>query len=221
MLAKQLVSDTIPAVTESDSIRRIAERMTALKIKHLPVLHLDEYSGLISEKDIFQVDQPDQELGVCSVNLLSISVLENQHVYEVIDLIARYGLTILPVVNASMQYTGSITLMSLVANLNLLTGAGQPGAILVLSLSVRDYSPTLLARIIEDNQAKMISLYVVPDSNGQDLTVTIKVNTQETSSMVRSFERYGYTVQSSFLTNSQMDDFYRARYEEFMKYMNI
>ena len=79
----------------------------------------------------------------------------------------------------------------------------------------------MLSRIIEDNQAKMISMYVIPDPNGRELLVTIKVNTQETSSMIRAFDRYGYTVKSYFQANSQLDDFYRSRYEEFMKYMNI
>jgi hypothetical protein len=152
---------------------------------------------------------------------LAVSVIENQHIYEVIDLVSRYGLTLLPVVTSAKDYNGSITLLSLVKNFSKLTAAGQPGAILVLSLALQDYSPTLLSRIIEDNNAKIISLYVIPDPNGRELTVTVKVNTQETSSMMRSFDRYGYTVKSYFLANSQLDDFYRSRYEELMKYMNI
>lgn len=221
MLAQELVSDLIPAVTTSYSIRRITEQMAALKVAHLPVVDHKEYLGLLSDKDLIGFANPDQQLGAHQVDFLAISAIENQHVYEVIDLMARYGLTLLPVVTATKEYLGCITLLSLVKNFSLLTAAGQPGAILVLSLAVQDYSPTLLSRIIEDNNAKMISLYVIPDSNGRELTVTIKVNTQETSLMMRSFDRYGYLVKFSFLANSQLDDFYRSRYEEFMKYMNI
>ncbi|TSA36535.1 MAG: CBS domain-containing protein [Porphyromonadaceae bacterium] len=221
MLAQDLVSNLISAVTGSDTASQVLDRMVKFRVSHLPVIDQTEYLGLISEKDIREFTDPGQLIGTQVINLLAVSVIENQHVYEVIDLVSRYELTLLPVLTPAKEYAGSITLPSLVRNFSMLTAAGQPGAILVLSLALQDYSPTMLSRIIEDNNAKMISLYVIPDPNGRELTVTIKVNTQETSSLMRSFDRYGYTVKSYFLANSQLDDFYRSRYEEFMKYMNI
>lgn len=221
MLAKDLVSTLIPSVTGSDTVRQVIQRMVEFRVSHLPVVDQADYLGLISEKDIREFTDPDQLIVTQLINLLAVSVNENQHVYEVIDLVSRFELTLLPVITSGKEYTGCITLPSLVRNFSLLTAAGQPGAILVLSLAMQDYSSTMLSKIIEDNNAKIMSLYVIPDSNGRELTVTIKVNTQETSSMIRSFDRYGYTVKSFFLANSQMEDFYRSRYEEFMKYMNI
>lgn len=220
MLAKDLVSTLIPSVTGSDTVRQIIQWMAEFRVSHLPVVDQADYLGLISEKDISEFTDPDQLIVTQLINLLAVSVNENQHVYEVIDLVSRYELTLLPVITSGKKYTGCITLPSLVRNFSLLAAAGQPGAILVLSLAMQDYSSTMLSKIIEDNHAKIMSLYVIPDPNGRELTVTIKVNTQETSSMIRSFDRYGYTVKSYFLANSQMEDFYRSRYEEFMKYMN-
>jgi predicted transcriptional regulator len=221
MLAKDLVSTLIPSVTGSDTVRQVIQRMAEFRVSHLPVVDQENYLGLISEKDIREFTDPDQLIVIQLINLLAVSVNENQHVYEVIDLVSRYELTLLPVITSGKEYAGCITLPSLVKSFSLLTAAGQPGAILVLSLAMQDYSSTMLSKIIEDNHAKIMSLYVIPDPNGRELTVTIKVNTQETSSMIRSFDRYGYAVKSYFLANSQMEDFYRSRYEEFMKYMNI
>lgn len=221
MLALDLVSDLIPAVTLSDTVGQAFERMVEFKVSHLPVVDQAEYVGLLSANDIREVAAPGQLIGAHSTRLLAVSALAEQHLFEVIDLVSRYGLTLLPVLSTEKEYKGSITLPALVKSFSLLTAAGQPGALLVLTMAVQDYAPTLLSRIIEDNNAKMISLYVTSDSNGRDLTVTIKVNTQETSSMMRSFDRYGYMVRSSFMGDSQLDDFYRSRYEEFMKYMNI
>lgn len=221
MLAKDLVSVQIPAITGSDTVRQVLNRMIEFKVSHLPVVNQAEYLGLLAEKDIPEDLDPDGLLGSQSIQFLAVSVTENQHVYEVIDLMSRHELTLLPVLTTGKEYSGNITLPAMVRNFSLMTAAGQPGAILVLSLASQDYSPTLLSRIIEDNNAKIISLFVVPDANGRDLTVTLKVNTEETSSMMRSFDRYGYSVKSFFLDNNQLDDFYRSRYEEFMKYMNI
>jgi acetoin utilization protein AcuB len=221
MLAKELITFSIPTVSESDTVSHVLDLMAKLKIAHLPVINYSGYAGLLSELELLDFKDSPEHNGWQSLNLLPVSVFENQHVFEVIDVFARFNVTILPVLSGSKDYVGCITLPSLVRSINLITAAGQPGAILVLSLSPQDYSPTIISRIIEENSAKMISLYAVPDSNGRELIVTIKINSQETSSIVRSFDRYGYAVRSYFLANSQLDDFYRSRYEEFMKYMNI
>jgi len=221
MLALDLVSTLIPAVTASDPVSQIVDCMQVFRVAHLPVVDSSVYLGLISEKDIRESGDPGQMLNERLPNLLLVSVVENQHIYEVIDLVSRYELTLLPVLSKEKEYRGCITLPALVKHFSMLTAAGQPGAILILSMAIQDYSPTMLSRIIEDNHAKMISLYVVADPNGRELTVTIKVNTEETSSMIRAFDRYGYTVKSYFLANSELEDFYRSRYEEFMNYMNI
>lgn len=221
MLAQELLSDLIPVTTAKETVGHIKEHMAEFRVAHLPVADESGYLGLISETDLSTIVDQSRTVDTLPIQLLKVSVFDNQHIYEVIELMARYELTLLPVLSVSNDYLGSILLPALVRRFNLLTAAGQPGAILVLSLAPQDYSPTILSRIIEENNAKMISLYTVPDQNGRELMVTIKVNTLETSSIIRTFDRYGYSVKSYYLANSQLDDFYRSRYEEFMKYMNI
>ncbi len=221
MLAKDLISDLIPTVTGFDTVRKVMEKMMEFKVAHLPVVDQSAYLGLITEQEVSELPDQNQVLSSGTINLKAIFVFENQHFYEVLDVFAREELTLLPVLSSAKQYIGCITLPILVRNFSIATAAGQPGAILLLSMAMPDYSPTILSKIIEDNSAKIISLYVVQDPNGREITVTLKVNTQETSSIMRSFDRYGYTVKSHFLANSQLDDFYRSRYEEFMNYMNI
>lgn len=221
MLAKDLVSDVIPAVKDSDTVKLALDLMNEFRVSHLPVVGPSGYAGLLSESELRDLNDETRQLDLEKMNCLNLSVLENQHIYEVIDVIARWGLTLLPVITPTMEYRGSILLPALVSIFSTLTAAGQPGAILVIGLSPLDYSPNILARIIEENNAKIMSMYAVPDPDGRNLSVTIKVNTQETSSIMRSMDRYGYSVRSYYMADSQLDDFYRSRYEEFMKYMNI
>jgi len=221
MLAHDMVSNLIPAVTASDTVGQVVLWMSEFKVDHLPVVDQGTYVGLLTENNLREIADPAQLIGTVATDFLTVSVQENQHIYEVIDLISRYKLTLLPVLDMHKDYLGSITLESLVWSFDQITAAGQPGAILVLSLAPQDYSPTMISRILEDNLAKMISLYAIPDQDSQHLKVTIKVNTQEISSIIRSFDRYGYVVRSYYMANSEIDEFYRARYEEFMKYMNI
>jgi acetoin utilization protein AcuB len=221
MLAKELMNENIEAALPSDSVGVVRNRMASLKVSHLPLADEGRYVALISENGMQEMSdrEPVSREGV--PGWTPVSVRSGQHIYEVIDLMARHTLTLLPVVDQNDLYLGSITLPPLVAKLSLLTAAGQPGAILVLTLAPQDYSPALLSRIIEENHANILSLYAVPNPGGNKMEVTIKVNSQETTSIIRSFERYGYAIRSYFLTNNLLDDFYRSRYDEFMKYMNI
>jgi len=221
MQAKELASANIPVVTLTDSVVQVLEHMTRLKVSHLPVVSQSDYLGLVLEKDLTAVADPHACLDSKDVHLLSLSVLETQHFFEIIDLVSSYELTLVPVLTKERQYAGCITMQSIVKHLSDLVAAGQPGAILELDLSLQDYSPTLISRIVEDNNAKIINLLASSNPDGRTLMVTIKVNTEETSSIIRSFDRYGLSVRSSYLANSKLDDFYRSRFEEFMKYMNM
>lgn len=221
MQAKELASANIPLVTLTDTVAQVLERMAQWKVAHLPVVNQSEYLGLVLEKDLVSVSNVHESVDSKDVHLLSISVLETQHLFEVVDMASSYALTLVPVLTADRQYVGCITIQSIIKNISDLIAAGQPGAILELDLSLPDYSPTLISRIVEDNNAKIINLLTTTNPDGRTITVTIKVNTEETSSIIRSFDRYGFSVRSSFLANSKLDDFYRSRFEEFMKYMNI
>ena len=136
MLAKDFVSDLIPAVTVMESANQVVRRMCEFKVSHLPVLEGADYLGLISEKDIRNLADQNQLIGANSVRFSETSVMESQHIYEVIDTISRHDLTVLPVLTSGKKYLGCITLPALVKAFSLLCAAGQPGAILVLSLGL-------------------------------------------------------------------------------------
>jgi CBS domain-containing protein len=221
MLAADLITDTIAAVSETDTVQAVLNRMSTLLVSQLPVSIESRYAGLVTRQEIETAVLTDETVGSSKVAYLPVSVSGTQHIYEVIDAVSRHNLSLLPVVTESGEYQGSILLPGLLKQVGTITSAGEHGAIMVLLLALQDYSPAMLARIIEENNAKIISLFAVPDPNGKDITVTIKINTQETSSIIRTFDRYGFPVKTHFLADNQLDDFYRTRYEEFMNYMNI
>ena len=79
---------------------------------------------------------------------------------------------------------------------------------------------TEMSRIVEENNARILSSNVVslPDSN--QIQVTIKTNKKDVSSIIRSFERYDYNLINKFLEDEELDELYRDKYEEFMRYLN-
>jgi CBS domain-containing protein len=221
MIARELMSDLIPVVTGNESASMVAGWMDLYRVTHLPVGNEAGFLGLVTEAEILNL--PDQEMPVSGriSNLVNAYIIEDQHIYEAIEEFVSHRLTLLPVVDKAKKYMGSITLPDLVSAFSMLTSAGQPGAILEIGMPVRDYTLSTLSRIVEENNARILSLYTstVPDQAA--LKVTMKINTPEIRSITRSLERYGYTVGAYFMDNEELDDFYRERYEELMKYMNL
>ena len=97
----------------------------------------------------------------------------------------------------------------------------QPGGIIVLELIERDYSLSQIAQIVESNNIKVLSMYITSPPESTKLEVTLKVNTGDLVSVIRTFERYNYEVKTWVTTNDSMDRFYSERFDLLMKYLNI
>lgn len=220
MLAKELISDVVPAVKTSDSGAQVLSWMDHFKISHMPIVNNSDFLGLISDSDIYSLDDPEEAIGNHSLSLFSPFVDANQHFYQVVELANRLKLTVIPVLESGKEYLGVITLQALIEKFAHIISADQPGAILVLNMATHDYSLIEIARIIEENNARILSSNVVSIKDTNQVEVTVKTNTSDITSIVRSFERYDYDVQAKFLEDQELDDMYRNRYEEFMRYLN-
>jgi len=221
MLAKELISDIIPHLKTSDSGIKALIWMEIFKVSHLPIVNHDEFLGLISDTDIYNLNEADQSIGAHPLSLIRPYVNRNQHIYEVFSLVSKLNLSIVPVLNEQNHYVGCITLQDLAVNFAKFVGANEPGAIIILELNIHDYLLTEIAQIVESNDSKIISLYVSTFKNSTKLNVTLKLNTSNLSSIIQTFERYNYTIMASFLEDEELEHFYDDRFESFMNYLDI
>lgn len=221
MLAKDLISDTIPALHTSDTARIALNWMEIFRISHLPIVNNKELLGLISDVDIYDMNSPEEPVGNHNLSLANPFVYENQHIYEVIEVVSRLKLTVIPVLNDDKEFLGLINLNDLIHNFSSLMAIQNPGGIIILELNVNDYSLSEIAQIIETNDAKILSLYVASHPDTMKLNITIKINKTDITSILQTFERYNYNVKATFMENNHLDDLYKDRYDSFMKFLDI
>ena len=221
MVAKNLISEVVPSLRTSDSGQTALNWMEIFRISHLPIVNNLDFLGLISDSDIYDMNQPEEPIGNHSLTLLKPYVTAEQHLFEVIGLASRLKLTVVPVLDDKNHYKGVITTTDLVRYLAGISSMDQSGGIIVLELIERDYSLSQIAQIVEGNNVKVLSMYVTSPPDSTRLEVTIKVNTNELASVLRTFERYNYDVKSWITADDSMDRFYAERFDLLMKYMNI
>lgn len=221
MLAKDLISEVVPSLRTSDTGQTALNWMEIFRISHLPIVNNQDFLGLISDVDIYDMNQPDEAIGNHTLTLFKPYVTTEQHLFEVIGLASRLKLTVIPVLDTKNHYKGVITTSDLVRYIAGISSFDQPGGIIVLELTERDYSLSQIAQIIESNNVKVMSMYITSPPDSTRMEVTIKVNTVELASVIRTFERYSYDVKTWITTTDSMDQFYSERFDLLMKYLNM
>jgi acetoin utilization protein AcuB len=221
MVAKDLISEVIPSLKTSDLGQTALNWMEVFRVSHLPVVNNQEFLGLISDTDIYDMNKPDEPIGNHALTLYKPYVTTEQHIFEVIGLASRLKLSVVPVLDSKKHYKGVITSSDLIRHIAGISSIDQPGGIIVLEMPERDYSLTQIAQIVEGNNVKVLSLYVTSSPESTRLEVTLKVNTSDLVSIIRTFERYNYDVKTWVSDNDSMDRFYSERLDQLMKYLNI
>lgn len=219
MIAKELISNEVLPLLPDDTVAQALSMMSVYHVKHLPVVSNQILLGILSEEDATN-HHPDTAIRDVKVSNIYSFVNIGDHVFEVLGKLAENKTTIIPVVDKDEKYIGIITQEDLINYYASSFSFKEPGAIIVIQTTKRGYTLSEIARIIElENNSVLLSFITeVPDS--QAIFLTIKVNTQEVSSVISALERYDYNVKASFTEEEYLDDL-QDRYDQLMNYLNV
>lgn len=221
MIAKDLISEIVPALKTSDTGTQALQWMEIARVSHLPIVNDKEFLGLISDNDIYDLNSPNEPIGNHPLSLTTPFVFIGQHIFEIAEKVSRFNLTVIPVLNEKKEYVGVITLHDLVMGLAKVTNIEKSGAIVVLEMNIKDYSLAHLAQIIESEDAKIISLYISSCHESTQISVTIKINQDDISRIIASLTRHNYIIKNTFMDSSDMNQFFQDRLDSFLRFLNI
>lgn len=220
MIAIDLISDEIPPLKDTDTGLRALSWMDEFKVAHLPVVSGKEYLGLVSDTDILDLEDPALPLKDQNIKMLRPFVPQHVHVYEVMKLLSTLKLSIVPVLDADETYLGATNVSHLMELIVHSASVSEPGAVLVLELNQNDYHLSQIARIVEENDARILSSYITSAADSTVLEVTIKINQTDVTRIMRSFERFEYSIKAHYQQSSYNDDI-KDNFEALMNFMKM
>ena len=220
MVAKDLITEDIPTLTHTDTGDIGLRWMDEFKVSHLPVLKNGNFVGLISESDILDRMDLDQTLDVLFDHLPRPYVFENDHIYEVLHKISEHRISVVPVLTKDEIYIGCTSVHQVVSTIATTGGIKESGAILVLEINQIDYSLAQIAQIVESNNARILSSYVMSTPDSTKIEVTLKINKTELDPIIRTFERYDYVISASYQKSDFNDDL-QLRYDSLINYLKM
>ena len=219
MIVETLLSNVIIPLRTSDTGEEALSMMNDFYIRHLPIVNNQQLLGLISEDDILNHDVKEA-VGSYSLSLRHPYVNLHDHIYEVMRVLAEFNLTVIPVVDDEDNYAGLITMEDLLRYFAQTGSFQEPGSIVVLEIPKRDYSLAEIARIVESENAIILSAFVTSSVDSAKADVTIKINRQSIQNILASFRRFEYQVKASFNETKFLDTL-KERFDSLMSYLNV
>lgn len=220
MIIGQLISDDIPPLKNDDSADKALRWMEEFKVSWLPVVNGTEYMGIISESELFELEESESPISSSHLRLIRPVLTESQHAYDALKLMAQMNVDLLGVIDERGEYRGAITIRKIAEHLSKMAAIREPGGILVLEVNNVDYSLSQIAQIVEGNDAKILSAYVAGVPGSSKVEVTLKINREDLSRILQTFTRYNYDVKGTFHQSVYEEDL-KERYDEFMNYIRL
>lgn len=219
MIAKELISNSILPLLPDNTAEQALSMMSVYHVKHLPVVKDDILLGILSEE---QAASCDLETKIRDIKISStyIYVSAFDHVFEILSRLAENNITVVPVVDDNEKFLGLISqedLLKFYANSFSFT---EPGSIVVLETSKRGYVLSEVARVVELENASIISSFITSSNESEVTLLTLKINQQEISNIIAALERYGYKIKATF-TEEEYEDDLKDRYDQLMNYLNV
>ena len=219
MQADALISSSISSIHPVEDGNRALEMMDQFRIHHLAIVKKKFYLGVVSDKEIMNWDSEYDSIEEHLNNLAAPHVKYNQHLFDIIEVVERNNLSVVPVLDENNHYLGVITSRKLIYSIAKSATIQSPGGVIVLEMYNNDYSLTEIANIVESNNTKILSSYIISKPNTTKIEVTIKLNKQDVGAIIRDFERREYNVSASYKDEEDDADFLE-RYESLMRFLN-
>ena len=219
MKAVKLISSSIIPLLPDDDGNRALELMNLYRVNHLAVVNNDFYLGVVSDKEINNWNSSDEYIEEHLPNLASPHVIYNQHLFDIIEVLEKNNLSVVPVLDENKQYKGVITNRKLLYTIANSAAIQSIGGVIVLQMNHNDYSLTAISNIIENNDAKILSTYVTSTPESTKMELTIKINKTEITPIIKNLERYEYSIIASYKEDDEDVDFLE-RYEQLMRFLN-
>jgi predicted transcriptional regulator len=220
MRAFELISEQIPPLVHSDTGEKAMNFMDEFKVSHLPVLKNGQFVGLVSESEILDRLEIQQSLDHLFHHLSRPYVNENSHIFEVLSKMSDDRLSVIPILDEHENYVGCASIYEVMTQLAKTGSFKEIGGIIVLEINSLEYSMAQIAQIVESNNARILSAYILSNEASSNIEVTLKINQLDLTRIIRTFERYDYTVKTTFQKGFGDDDL-QTRYDSLMNYLKL
>jgi acetoin utilization protein AcuB len=187
----------------------------------VPVLKGQVFAGFLPLEDLEMEKEINETVGQCVLEKTDLSVKKEQHIFEVLPLFRKAGIPVLPVLDEDANFEGVVKQDSVLSMIADSFSFQTEGGIIVISVAALSYTLSEISRLIESNEAKILSVLVETDPYTHlNLLVHLKINLADLSRIIATLERFDYQIVEVHhkTERSSLD---QERLDQLMKYLGI
>ncbi len=220
MLVGKALDTTTPVLTKKQPAAEALELMNNLQVTVMPVV--DAETGKLAgqvERNQFS----DQAIKTVSEVTLQepIKIFKRQHLFKAIQLMLKYELSLLPVVNDEWIYQGIICKEHILESLTHMLNITEFGSIITVELQQNDFTLSEIVQIIETEGGKILGITVeTPDAEKSAYEISIKMNLKDVSRVASSLRRHSYNILTEAESEPAQIDL-ETRADELIKFLDV
>jgi len=204
----------------SSNISTVRSTLNNLRLNCYPVAGEHKFEGLVY-RDLIEHLPDTATLNEVHDSLLKVYAYPYEHIIDIMKKMDDSQCDFIPVIDPEQNiYIGGITLHNVFSKICKMNMIHDPGSIIVIESGVRDYHLSHIAAIIEDCKAKISGVFFNSHPDLSKVFLTIKVNVEDPSIIIKSLERHGINVVSHYIKDQSQDIIHR-NYNYLMKYLEM
>lgn len=195
MHAYEYINNLIPPLKLSDKTGMALAWMEEIRTDVLPVIEKGKFLGLIKEEMIFEINNPETLIAEIEPSNTDCWVFSDKHIYDVLRVSSEQNSNIVAVLDRDLNYLGIVTMEDSIAAFADSLSIKSQGSVLILSISMTDYSLAEISRIIETENTKVLSSFITTDPlDDSKIKLTLKLDQPELRHIKATLERFGYKI---------------------------
>ncbi|TVZ55943.1 CBS domain protein [Lutibacter sp. Hel_I_33_5] len=209
----------IKALTLKSTVKSAQKLVKNLPITHFPIVENGRLIGCFAESDIQTIENKSSELATYTDLLHHFHAYENTAMLDLITLFADNDCNLIPVLDKNLNYVGYYELSDILDAFADSPFLHNESETLIIEKSKSEYSMSEISQIVESNNGKLLGMYISSE-NIDNVSVTIKILSEEVNEMIQTFRRYDYTVITKHEDDYYLEDL-KSRSEYLQKYLDM
>ncbi len=221
MQAYEFINNLIPPLKLTDKVRMALSWMEEIRTNVLPVVDKGQFKGLITDGLIYTINSPEMKIGEMTPASLSCFVYRDKHIYDVMRVASEHKTTMVAVLDRDNIYMGVVTLEDAINAFTDSVSIQAQGSVIVLSMFMTDYSMFEISRIIEGENAKILSSFISGDPlEDSKIKLTLKLDKTELRHIKATLERFGYRLIDHYQEETSVSG-EQDRIDNLFRFLNI
>lgn len=218
MQIQDKIISSIPVFEVSETLKEVILFFEETTFSHVAITENGEYLGALSENDL-PCFEPEESIEKFRYEMERFHVSKETMWMDVLEMFSRNEANVIPVLDDNAAVTGYYDLEDVVAYFIDTPFFKEPGAILVVSIGIKDYSFSEIAQIVESNNARLLGAFI-SESLNDIIHVTLKIGSENLNEVAQTFRRYNYTIEFGNRDDQFVEDL-KQRSDYLERYLNI